>query len=521
MSFNFSKSKFVSVCTTCDKYAWLDKYRPDDKKPIDEYTESLFANGHKVGELAKKHFNIDVDVTILNEFDEPNTTAMVLETKKHIAAGTKVIAEASFDYFGFFCSVDIFVRNDDGSYNIYEVKSSKRDLKNEKKRNGVKEKYLIDAAYQQFILERLGYKIDRVFVVLLSDTYVRGKTLDLDQYFVPVDVTKFTTAMQAMVKDKLSEIDMIVKQTTEPTSQFNDKCKDCDYFAYCLRNVASPSVFDIYEKTNPAKHELYNNGVSFFDAPKHATMKPAAKKQIEYYNRPNDAFIDKVAIKEFLDSLVFPLYSLDFETYQAVVPEHEGMKISEAVPFQYSIHVMKVPNGDYREGSSDIDESHFLDVSGGDPRRAIAESLVKDIPYGASVVAYHESTERNIIKRLAELFPDLADHLKSFGYINSKGEKRYKDPLPLFQGGYYYTSAMGNKFSIKSVLPALYPNDPSLDYHNLEGSVKNGTQAMTAILKAQEVSEEERAQIEEDLIKYCALDTFAVVKVIKKLYEVI
>jgi hypothetical protein len=79
---------------------------------------------------------------------------------------------------------------------------------------------------------------------------------------------------------------------------------------------------------------------------------------------------------------------------------------------------------------------------------------------------------------------------------------------------------MGNKFSIKSVLPALYPDDPNMDYHNLEGSVKNGTQAMTAILKAQEVSDEERNRIEEDLIKYCALDTFALVKVIKKLYEV-
>jgi hypothetical protein len=42
MSFNFSKSKFVSVCKTCNKYAWLDKNKPDDKKPIDEYTESLF-----------------------------------------------------------------------------------------------------------------------------------------------------------------------------------------------------------------------------------------------------------------------------------------------------------------------------------------------------------------------------------------------------------------------------------------------------------------------------------------------
>ena len=250
-------------------------------------------------------------------------------------------------------------------------------------------------------------------------------------------------------------------------------------------------------------------------------MYEAAKKQIEYYNRPRDAYIDKAAIKEFLDSLSFPLYSLDFETYQAVVPEHEGMTVSEVVPFQYSLHVMKVPNGNYSEGSSDLEEHHFIDISGGDPRRAIAESLVKDIPFGACVVAYHESTERNIIERLAALYPDLADHLRSFGYTNSKGDKRYMDPLPLFQNGCYYTSAMGNKFSIKSVLPALYPDDPSMNYHNLEGSVKNGTQAMTAILKAKEVSKEERKQIEEDLIKYCALDTFAVVKVIKKLYEVI
>jgi CRISPR/Cas system-associated exonuclease Cas4 (RecB family) len=522
MSFNFSKSKFVSVCKTCNKYAWLDKNKPDDKKPIDEYTESLFENGHKVGELAKKYFNIDIDVTVLDEFDVPDTTAMVIETQKHIAAGTKTIAEASFDFGGLFCSVDIFKKNDDGSYNIYEVKSAKRNMEKERTRDGVKIDYINDAAYQQYVLEKLGYQIDKVFVVLLSDTYVRGKTLDLNEYFVPIDVTRFTTALQNTVKDKLAEIATILKETKEPIAIFNANCKGCDYFPFCSKTLPSPSVFDIYEQTKPKKHELYYQGVSFFDAPKRAEkLCEAAKKQIEYYNRPNDTYIDKAAVKEFLDSLEFPLYSLDFETYQAVVPEHEGMKVSEVVPFQYSLHVMKVPNGDYSEGSQDLEEHHFIDISGGDPRRAIAESLVKDIPFGACVIAYHESTERNIIDRLANLYPDLADHLKSFGYINSKGKKRYKDPLPLFQGGSYYTAAMGNKFSIKSVLPALYPDDPSMDYHNLEGSVKNGTQAMTAILKAKEVSEEERAQIEEDLVKYCALDTFAVVKVIKKLYDVI
>ena len=117
-----------------------------------------------------------------------------------------------------------------------------------------------------------------------------------------------------------------------------------------------------------------------------------------------------------------------------------------------------------------------------------------------------------IVNRLASLFPDLADHLLSFEYV---------DPQPLFQKGNYYVKAMGGNFSLKSILPALYPNEPNMDYHNLEGSVKNGTQAMTAIVKAREVSIEEQEQIRQDLIKYCALDTYAVVKIIKKLYEVI
>ena len=197
------------------------------------------------------------------------------------------------------------------------------------------------------------------------------------------------------------------------------------------------------------------------------------------------------------------------------------MKTSEAIPFQYSLHIMKTPNGDYREGSPDLEERHFIDISGGDPRRAIAESLVKDIPFGASIIACHESTERNIIKRLAELFHDLKDHLLSFGYKNARGENRYLDIQPLFQKGYYYSSKMGNSFSLKSILPALYPDDTDMDYHNLEGSVKNGTQAMAAQSKAKTLSGEELEQIKNDLINYCALDTYAVVKIIKKLYEIV
>jgi hypothetical protein len=311
-----------------------------------------------------------------------------------------------------------------------------------------------------------------------------------------------------MVTDKLAEIATVLNEPHEPTATFNANCKDCDYFPYCKRNIPSPSVFDIYEKTTPAKHELYNAGISFFDAPLHATtLCDAAKKQIEYYNRPNNAYIDKATIKEFLDSLKFPLYSLDFETYQAVIPEYDGIATYEQVPFQFSLHVVEHPETEL----TDVKEAHFLDLSGADTRRAIAESLVKNIPYGACVVAYHESTERNIIDRLAKYCPDLADHLLSFVY---------KDPLKLFENGNYYVKAMGKSFSLKSVAPALYPDDKDMDYHNLDGDVKNGTQAMNVYLKIKDYTTEEKEKIEHDLEKYCALDTLAVVKILKKLYEV-
>jgi hypothetical protein len=151
-----------------------------------------------------------------------------------------------------------------------------------------------------------------------------------------------------------------------------------------------------------------------------------------------------------------------------------------------------------------------LDISGGDPRRNIAESLVQNIPYGACVVAYNYTTEKNIVKRLAEEFPDLAEHLLSF---------TYRDPLEIFRKGYYYNKRMGNNFSLKSVAPALYPEDPNMDYHNLEGDIKNGTQAMNAIMKVKELSDEEKEKLRIDLETYCALDTYAVVKILKKLYE--
>lgn len=508
MSFYFSKSKFVSACTYCNKFAWLDKYKPEEKAPVDEYTQSLFDNGHRVGELAQKYLLADVDVTTLKGDGRLDLAAMIRKTQEHIRLETPAIAEASFSYGGFFCSVDILVRNPDGSYDLCEVKSSKPKEPTKKNPLGVKEKYVVDAAYQRYVLEHCGVKINKVYLVLLNRNYVRGATFDLNEYFIKCDVTADTHARQAEVAAKLKELEAVLSDPAEPASVICKNCNGCDYFGYCGRSISSPSAFDVYGLKFAVKCQYFEENVAFEDIPKrNLDLKKVAQLQIAYHNRPNDAYIDKAAVRTFLDNLRFPLYSLDFETYQAVVPEFEGVKTYEQLPFQYSVHI--VPKLDAAE--AEIEERHFLDLTGGDPRRAVAESLVSHIPYGASVVAYHYSTEKNIVKRLAEQFPDLADHLLSF---------TYQDPLEVFEKGAYYVPAMGNSLSLKSTAPALYPEDPQMDYHNLEGDVKNGTQAMNAILKVKDLSADELEKLRQDLTTYCGLDTLAVVKILKKFYDV-
>ena len=87
------------------------------------------------------------------------------------------------------------------------------------------------------------------------------------------------------------------------------------------------------------------------------------------------------------------------------------------------------------------------------------------------------------------------------------------------QSGYYYNRAMGGSFSIKSVLPAIFPDDPELDYHNLEG-VHNGSEAMSIFPLIKDMAPEEQIVARNNLLKYCELDTYAMVKVWEELVRV-
>ncbi len=218
-----------------------------------------------------------------------------------------------------------------------------------------------------------------------------------------------------------------------------------------------------------------------------------------------EPYIDKDGIRDFLNTLSYPLYFLDFETMQQVIPQYKGTSPYDQIPFQYSLHYIEHEGGELKH-------KEFLAESGVDPCRAIAERLCEDIPMNVCVTAYNKGFEYGRIRELARAFPDLATHLLNI-------ESNIVDLLVPFQSGYYYNKAMGGSFSIKSVLPALFPNDPALNYHNLEG-VHNGTEAMTIFPRIKDLPPEEQQIARHNLLKYCELDTYAMVKLWEELERV-
>ena len=254
------------------------------------------------------------------------------------------------------------------------------------------------------------------------------------------------------------------------------------------------------------KLELYKSGIYKYKDLLNTNINDKYKEQIDFELNNKEDKINIEKIKSFMKTLYYPVYFLDFETYQESIPSYDNQSPYEQIPFQYSLHYIDKENGA-------LMHTEFLSESGIDPRRGLAEQLVKDIPYDVCVLAYNMSFEKTVIKKLATLYPDLSSHLMNI-------HDNIKDLMVPFKNRDYYTKDMLGSYSIKYVLPALFKDDPSLDYHNLD-MVHNGSEASYAFYSLSSLSKEEQLVLRENLLKYCGLDTYAMVKIWEKLNEVV
>lgn len=491
---NLSKSRYTKG-VQCPKMLWMDVHmheRFDDSV----MNQSILDAGSLVGDMAMGYYGEYVEVP----FDRDNFAGMIERTRDLVDADTPTICEATFSYDGNLCMVDI-LRVENGGVRIVEVKSSTH----------INDIYYHDMAYQAWVLGKCGMNVKSVGLMHLNNEYVRQGELDLRRLFVVEDCTDEVTFLQSNVKATVKSLKEFASLEHEPDYGIGTQCKnpyECGYREWCWRNVPKPSVFELNRMPMRKAFEYCESGiVTLQDAFEHdirLSNRQRVQVKAEAWNR--DKFVNQAAIRRYLNELSFPLYFLDFETYTPAIPPFDGIRPYQQIPTQYSLHILREPGGD-------LEHREFLAEADIDPRRAVAEHLIADIPAGACTLAYNMGFEKGRIRELAEAFPDLADRLLA---IN----EGMHDLIVPFRNGDYYARAMGGSNSIKAVLPALFPDNAELDYHALDG-VHNGSEAMDAFARLAEMPPDDAARTREQLLHYCELDTLAMVRIWEKLEEAI
>ncbi len=362
--------------------------------------------------------------------------------------------------------------------------------------------YIPDAAVQYYVISNSGLAIADVSIIYINNQYTRQGELEADKLFTIESVKDQVIEMQASVKDNIKSFKKLLALKNIPQMDIGPQCSNpyaCSFTGYCWKDIPQNSVFSIAGMTSKKKFALYNDGiVTLEDIPDDAPLNDSQWLQVESYKN-RTSHIDKKAVADFIKSLSYPLYFLDFETFNPAVPLFNNSRPYQQITFQYSLHYKETP-------ISDPLHFEFLADASGDPRIPFIEKLLKDIGKKGDIVVYNKPFESTRLKELARDFPVYADRIEAVLL-------RIKDLMIPFRQKQYYTPEMNGSYSIKAVLPALVPE---MSYSTLEiGEGGTASRAFESLYFEEDGTR--KNEIRRHLLEYCGTDTLAMVKI----YEVL
>ncbi|MEA2056759.1 MAG: DUF2779 domain-containing protein, partial [Patescibacteria group bacterium] len=210
--------------------------------------------------------------------------------------------------------------------------------------------------------------------------------------------------------------------------------------------------------------------------------------------------IDRQKIQKFLNSLQYPLYFFDYETFSSVIPQFDGCSPYKDYPFQYSLHVKRSPD-------AELAHFEYLHNNESNPIPSLLKQLKNDIGSNGTVLTWNMSYEKGCNKRMASLYPDYANFLEQLN-------QRINDLMLPFSKMWFFDKDFFGSASVKKVVPVLCPE---LSYKEL--NIGDGLLARR--LWTETILQREHAyrkdEVLSDLSKYCTLDTYAMVKILTKL----
>ena len=476
----------------CKNWFWLSIHEAESLTS-DGGGMALIAEGIGFEEFARSKFPNGI---LLQSFGEP----AVRKTEELFAAGKSCLFQATAMNDGFLVKADVLERSEDGTFNLYEVKAS----------TNIHDEYLLDVAIQRTVFMDAGYQIANCYLVLLNSDFVRRGELDCDEVLSVLNVTAQVRAMEAVevrplmaeakhtvALDDIPVVD-IAELSCRPSGALRCGCADVSY-----RELPEYSVFDLSRLSRADCSKLLNKKIVLIDEMKPKSIKLTQQQAVQVVlTQKKLRKVNHAKLESELGQLRYPVYFLDYETFNFALPRLDGFSPYQQYVFQYSLHVLESENADPQH-------TEFLsDAISLESLNALATSMQEAVkPDNGSVVVWHRQFEETRNVEMGLLLPEFHSFFQALN-------RRVFDLEEIFKQGFFLDYQFKGRTSIKAILPVLCPQ---FSYKELE--VQNGGEAMDAWyqLVTDEFDETERLSRIQNLLDYCKLDTLAMVEILRVL----
>ena len=225
MAHLLSKSKYIHGLQ-CDRALWLDVFNPRLARYTAEQMRR-FDRGRDFEYAFKATFpdGIDLSAELKRNVDAyPELTAMYLDKEEEVD-----LFEAGFLYNDVLVLADVVHKNEDGTLDIYEVKSG----------TALSETYKRDAALQHYVISHCR-SINKFCIV-----YNGVDGANKSNGFNAVDLTEELAAQHDEIARNIAVMKEILSHG-EPATPTGQHCLEpyaCPYQHYCAQGVRQMSLF--------------------------------------------------------------------------------------------------------------------------------------------------------------------------------------------------------------------------------------------------------------------------------------
>lgn len=491
-----SKSDYITFLKH-PAWLWLKKHNSDALPKLDENSQAVIDGGIQFEHFTETIFE-NASKVISKEYGD--FEARATETKRLIEQQAEVILQAVFINGDYLCISDALRLTDDG-YELIEIKAVTKPDK----------EHFCDLAFQKAVIENTGIPISKCFVLHANKDYIRLGNIKIDEITQYSDVTTQVERQILDTTEKMHEALAILTLETMPSDSLRYVGLGCaaewrPIFKSLHPEIPPYSIYDLASNKGAGMDKLIglleDDGVVLMvDIPDSTKLQTHQKEQIAV-TRLGQPIINRDRIKAFFDDLIFPLYFLDYESINLILPPFDNTWPYEQVVFQQSIHIM--------QADGKLTHKEYLHDTNTNPMPKIIESLESTIGDTGSIIVWNQTFEKGRHSDMAKLYPAKVPFLENLN-------NRVVDLMVPFGKNMYQDMHFKGSASIKKVLPVLCPE---LTYKTL--GIQEGLTASRSWKEAiVDGTRDDKDEILANLREYCGLDTYAMVAIYKQLFNLI